>query len=202
MNISTSVHKDVDGGCVTQEDTVAGLAENSMLLKVSQFLYMQHFHKFLQEFADDVVRTNGGRREANEPVNWPPRWGTLGEPSHESPFAVPEDATRECGQHIKHTAILSLQDSKKLEMFFHGTGPNFYKSCTDYMIGHQFAVFKVPLPDLPPDDSAGAGEHTAMDHRRITGPILEFLPVAGVQWLMALTTCAVCCKLVPRNSSV
>lgn len=153
---------------------------------------MQHFQKVLIEFSNDVVEANGGTRVPQEPQQWPASWGTAGEPSQESPFAWPNPCTRTPGQHVKHTAILSLEDSKKMDLFFHASGPDFHQSCKSYMRSHPFGMFRVPLPDLPVQGVDGSGEDTAVDCSLITGPKVEWLPVVGVMWLHALAKCAVC----------
>lgn len=149
----------------------------------------------LKEFSKDLVEANGGHEEGigTEPTEWPESWGTLGEPSAESPFQRPEPATRVEGQHLTHKCILSLEDSRKLDMLFHATGPDFVSGFKSFMTAHRYAVFRVPLPDFlveEPADSPGPEQRV-----RITGPRKGYLPVIGVQMLCALATFAVCCPL-------
>lgn len=152
---------------------------------------MQHLKPLLQEFATDLVNANGGHQEFVEATEWPVSWGTLGEPSDDSPFSSTHFGTRGKGKNLTHKAILSVEDSRNMDLLFHATGPDFLQGCKNFMTAHTYAVFRVPLPELPIEDTA---EET-MQKIQIKGPRKGYLPVIGVLMLQAVARFAVCCPL-------
>lgn len=148
---------------------------------------MQYVKTLLLEFATDLLEASGGRKESVEPTEWPEEWGTAGEPTDASPFHIPESCDRSRGKNVTLKAILSTEDSTNLEQLFHATG--FEHGFKTFVNAHPYAVFRVPLPEQPDEDTPE--ERRQKIH--INGPRKGFLPVVGVLMLQAVAKFAVCC---------
>lgn len=145
---------------------------------------MQEVHKLVQEFAVDLAANSEDLGQDEDPAGWPEEFGTLGEPTPQSPFRLPMVDSVAKGKNLYQKEVMSIQACTNAANLFHASGGVYEAGYNLFQKAYAYEAFRVPVPEQAIEDSPG-------EDVQAPAKWSGFLTVSGVLHLQAWSALAV-----------